>query len=243
MPAVSVSNIRALDVGPELPTGLVELEDNTLEGKASGAVVAGSLVAFAPGVSALHQRDVLQSLLLAQLAANAKAERHKDPVAWFRAYRGVMEQTAWVVEASSTATRYLPQVSRFSAANVVTDVFRRQAAPEELAYVTATVNIYRSDLNGASQLIFECPSHSGGIGNFQVALAAEEDGVLSLRIAQVSFNAPQHVTRLMLEEFTSTAKFQVAFLALTQNEDVYATVRSVIAGKVETRFPGSVALL
>jgi hypothetical protein len=59
----------------------------------------------------------------------------------------------------------------------------------------------------------------------------------------MSFNAPQHVTRLMLEEFTSTAKFQVAFLALTQNEELYAGVRSAIAGKVETRFPGSVALL
>lgn len=243
MPVTAVSNIRALDIGPELSTSVVQLKDNALEDKAFGAVVAGSLVAFAPGVSELHQQDVLQSLLLAQLAANAKAERHRDPVAWFAAYRSVIEQTAWVVEASSTSTRYLPQVSRFSAATVVNDEFRRKVTPEELAYVTATVNTYRSDLNGVSQLVFECPSHSGGIGNFQVALAAEEDGVLSLRIAQMSFNAPQHVTRLMLEEFTSTAKFQVAFLALTQNEELYAKVRSAIAGKVETRFPGSVALL
>jgi len=244
MPSVSMSNIRALDLGPDLPAGVVELEDNALdEGNASGAVVAGSLVAFAPGVSTLHQRDVLQSLLLAQLAANAKAERHKDPVAWFKAYVGVLEQTAWVVEASTSATRYLPQTSTFSATSVVNDAFRSRVAPDQLPYITAAVNTFRSDLGGPSQLVFECPSHSGGIGNFQVALTAEEDGVLSVRIVQVSFNAPQHVTRLMLEEFTSTARFQVAFLALTQNEEIYAKVRSSIADKVESRFQGSVALL
>jgi hypothetical protein len=191
----------------------------------------------------LHQRDVLQSLLLAQLAANAKAERHKDPVGWFKAYMGVMEQTAWVVEASTSATRYLPETSTFSAGSVVNHAFRSRVTPDELEYVAAAVNAFRSDVGGLSQLVFECPSHSGGIGNFQVALAAEEDGVLGIRIVQVSFNAPKHVTRLMLEEFTSTAKFQVAFLALTQNEGIYATVRSSIAAKVESRFQGSVALL
>jgi hypothetical protein len=242
MPAVSISNISALDIGPDLPSGVVELQDNALGGNASGAVVSGSLVAFAPGVSALHQRDVLQSLLLAQLAANAKAERHKDPVGWFKAYMGVMEQTAWVVEASTSTTRYLPETSTFSAGSVVNHVFRSRVTPEELGYVAAAVNAFRSDVGGLSQLVFECPSHSGGIGNFQVALAAEEDGVLGVRIVQVSFNAPKHVTQLMLEEFTNTAKFQVGFLALTQNEEVYATVRSSIAAKVESRFQGSVAL-
>lgn len=243
MTTISVSNIRVLDIGPDLPTGVGELRDNALEDKLSGAVVAGSLVALAPGVSDLHQQDVLHSLLLAQLAANAKAERFKDPVSWFRIYRSVMEQTAWVVGESSTMTRYLPQVSSFSVANVVNDMFRRHVIPEELAYVSAIVNAFRSDLSGISQLIFECPSHNGGIGNFQVILAKEEDGVLNLHIVQVSFNTPQHVTRLMLEEFTNTAKFQVAVLTLTQNEEVYAKVRSTILDRVGARFPGSVAFL
>ena len=242
MAAVSMSDIRALDLGPELPPRSAALENGAAEGEASAAVVAGSLVAFAPGVSAQHQRDVLQSLLLAQLAANAKAERHKDPAAWFRAYTGVLEQTAWVVESSTTATRYPPQTSTFSAASVVSYGFRSLTS-EELAYVTAAVHAFRSDSGGVSQVVFECPSHSGGIGNFQVAFVAEEGGVVGMRILQVSFNAPQHVTRLMLEDFTGTAKFQLAFLAVAQNEEVYAKVRSSISAKVESRFEGSVALL
>jgi len=241
MPPFSVAEIRALDLGPEVPARMSALEEG-LEGQASAAAVAGSLVAFAPGVSAQHQQDVLQSLLLAQLAANAKADRHKDPAAWFRAYSSVLEQAAWVVEASTTATRFLPQTSTFSAASVVNFGFR-SLTPEESAVVTATLNAFRSDAGGASQVVFECPSHSGGIGNFQVAFVAEEGGVVGMRILQVSFNAPQHVGRLMLEEFTGAAKFQLAFLAVTQNEEIYARVRNSIAAKVESRFQGSVALL
>jgi hypothetical protein len=234
----SAAEIRALDLGPEFSTGPTELR-----GDAAAAVVAGSLVAFVPGESELHRQDVLQSLLLAQLAANAKAERHKDPAGWFRVYRSVWEQTAWVVEAGSTATRYLPQVSTFSASTVVRDAFRRRVAPEELAYVVAALDAFRGDSDGSSQFVFECPSHSGGIGNFQVVLSAEEEGVVSLRIAQVSFNVPKHVTRLMLEEFTNNAQFQVGFLTLIQNEELYGKIRSSIAAKVESRFAGAVVIL
>jgi hypothetical protein len=239
----SASTIRGLDLGPERPSGLTAFEDAALGNVASGAVVAGSLVAFAPGVSGQHRQDILESLLLAQFAANARADRYKDPVGWFRAYSGVLEQAAWVVEGSSSVTRYLPQTSSFSAGTVVVDTFRRRLTPEELQCVTAAVNAFMADTGGPSQVVFECPSHSGGIGNFQVALATEENGEVSLRIVEVSFNAPQHVTQLLLEQFTSAARFQVAFLGLTQNEDAYARLRSTISSKVESRFQGAVVLL
>lgn len=234
--------VRALDLWPQGPPSLQELEAG-LEGEAGAAVVAGTLVAFAPGVSEPHRRDVLQSLLLAQLAANAKAERHKQPSAWFSAYRGVLEQIAWVVESSIATSRYRSGVTRFSVSNIANDTFRNRVGPDELRLVLSALNAARSGEHGSAQMVFECPSHSGGIGNFQLALATEEEGELQLYIAQVSFNAPQHVVRLLSEEFTASAQFQVAFLALTQNQAQYEEVRAAIAAKVESRFAGSVALL
>lgn len=236
-------NVYALDLGPEVRRAASRLEDAGIEDEAGAVVVAGCLVAFAPGVSALHQRDAEQSLLLAQLAASAKTERHKDPAAWFRNYRAVLEQTAWVVESSTTATRFLPSVTHYGVGNVVNDAFRRRVAAEELGYLMAAVNAARDDAEGTAAVVFECPSHSGGIGNFQVVLAAESEGVLGMRIGQISFNAPQHVTRLLKEQFSSPAQFQVSFLELSQNESIYAGIRSAIAGKVESRFSGSVVPL
>jgi hypothetical protein len=236
-------NVYALGLGPEVGRAASRLQDAGFEDEAGAVVVAGCLVAFAPGVSALHQRDVEQSLLLAQLAANAKTERHKDPAAWFRNYRSVLEQTAWVVESSTAASRFLPSVARYGVGNVVNDAFRRRVAADELGYLMAAVNAARDDPDGTAAVVFECPSHSGGIGNFQVVLAAETDGVLGMRIGQISFNAPQHVTRLLKAEFSNPAQFQVAFLELPQNEPIYAGIRNSIASKVESRFAGSVAPL
>jgi hypothetical protein len=241
MPAATASEIQDLDVGPEVGR-FVALQGVELAGP-SAAVVAGSIVAFAPGISEQHRQDVLQSLLLAQLAANAKADRQKDPAGWFTAYRGVLEQAAWVVEASAAAARYQPPFAKFTVGTVVDDAFRRKIIVEQLPFVTAAIAAFRSDQNNGAQLVFECPSHSGGIGNFQVALAAEEDGVVMIRLAQISFNAPQHVVRLLQEEFTNAAQFRVGFLALSMNEEVFARLRLAIATKLQDRFDGAVAPL
>jgi hypothetical protein len=241
MPATTASEIRDMDVGPEVAR-FTALQDAELAGP-SAVVVAGSIVAFEPGISEQHHQDVLQSLLLAQLAANAKADRQKDPSGWFTAYRGVLEQVAWVVEASAAAARYQPPFAKFTLDTVVDDAFRPKLLAEQLPFVTAAIAAFRSDQNSGAELVFECPSHSGGIGNFQVALAGEEDGAVTLRLAQISFNAPQHVVRLLREEFTNTSQFRVGFLALSMNEEVFARLRSAIAAKLQDRFDGAVAPL
>jgi hypothetical protein len=241
MSAATAATIRNMDIGPEIAK-FTALQDTDLTGP-SAAVVAGSIVAFAPGISEQHRQDVLQSLLLAQLAANAKADRQRDPSGWFAAYQGVLEQAAWVVEASAAAVRYQSSFARFTLATVVDDAFRPKLIAEQLPLVTAAIAAFRFDQNSAAQQLFECPSHSGGIGNFQVALATEEDGAVTIRLAQISFNAPRHVVRLLQEEFTSTAQFRVGFIALSMNEEVFARLRSAIASKLEGRLDGAVAPL
>lgn len=241
MPATTASAIRDMGIGPEVAR-YAALQDAELADP-SAAVVAGSIVAFAPGISEQHRQDVLQSLLLAQLAANAKADRQKDPAGWFTAYRGVLEQAAWVVEASAAAARYQPPFVKFTVGTVVDDAFRPKVIAEQLPFVTAAIAAFRSDQNSGAQLVFECPSHAGGIGNFQVALAAEEDGMVTIRLAQISFNAPQHVIRLLQEEFTNAAQFRVGFLALSMNEEVFARLRPAIATKLQDRLDGAVAPL
>jgi hypothetical protein len=238
---IAPSAIRDIDIGPEV-TRYAALQDAELDGP-SATVVAGSILAFAPGLSDQHRQDVVQSLLLAQLAANVKADRQKDPAGWFSAYRGVLEQVAWVVEASTSAARYQPSFAKFTVGTVVDDVFRPKVLAEQLPFVTAAIAAFRSDQNSGAQVLFECPSHSGGIGNFQVALAAEEDGVATIRLAQISFTTPQHVVRLLQEEFTNTAQFRIAFLALSMNEGVFARLRPAIATKLQDRLDRAVAPL
>lgn len=222
------SAVRNLDIGPE-QVG-VEVRE-----VASGAVVGGALAALDEGVSEQHVLDALQSMLFAQLAASAKANRHQDPTAWYKTYQSTLETIGWIVTFSASFTRYLPQVTRYTISNVILDLFRPRTTPEELLLIRRTLAALNSEAAAAGQLTWECPSHTGGIGNFQFGLASEEDNVLTLRLGRFTFEVPKHVTRLALEEFGSEAKFNTSPVDMTLNEQVYAQVRRTVATRLESR--------
>jgi hypothetical protein len=64
----------------------------------SGFIDNGSLVSFLAGVDRQSQADVLNSMLLAQLAANKKFDREADTVGWYGFYHDVLENLGWVVQ-------------------------------------------------------------------------------------------------------------------------------------------------
>lgn len=235
---ISSSDIRELDLGSTAGTP-VELSDDAL-----GAVVLGSIVSFGPNLDPVQQRDVLESLLLAQLAANAKADRYKQPSPWFAAYKGVLEQIGWVVEGSTTVARYLPQTSKYTVETVVNDLFRPRVTPADLSRVNSTLTALRSDQGSNARDLLECPSHSGGLGNFQTVLALSDDvDQLEICLSQVTFNVPAHVTRMLSVEFSNVAQVQFSFTTLRQNAQIYSRVRGAVSEKVKDRFSSAVGLL
>lgn len=64
----------------------------------SANVVAASVVAFADGIFGQQKEDLLNSTLLAQLAANQKHDRVKDTIKWYELYRSVLEKLGWSTE-------------------------------------------------------------------------------------------------------------------------------------------------
>lgn len=230
------SDLRQLDIGPEASG------DVNFDGSPTAAVVAGCIVALEAGVSEQHSRDVLQSLLLAQLAANAKADRHRDGPDWYRVHQSTLEQVGWVTSTSSGLTRYLPATSRYTISSVIGDALARRDTAEEMTLVRRALAAFTGQSGLPAQLVFECPSHSGGIGNFQFALAGEADnGTLGLQVLGVTFEAPAHVTRLGSYEFDSNAKFMSSYVEMALNEEAFARLRATVEGKLASRFDASVA--
>lgn len=183
-------------------------------------------------------------MLFAQLVASGKADRRTAPIEWYAAYQTALETIAWVIGASTTTQRYLSPTLRFTVAALVGDLLRSRVSTTELAVVRDLVTAYQADAGGLAQLVFECPSHSGGLGNLQVALTTEDEEVgVVLRIVRVIFNAPKHVVRVMNEEFTSEARVQAGFVAMTLNEEVFRTLRSTLNARLESRLTSSVAPL
>jgi hypothetical protein len=64
----------------------------------SANVVAASVVAFADGLYGQQKEDLLNSTLLAQLAANKKYDRARDTLNWYVIYLNVLEKLGWSLE-------------------------------------------------------------------------------------------------------------------------------------------------
>ncbi|NJN74880.1 MAG: hypothetical protein HC799_19910 [Limnothrix sp. RL_2_0] len=124
-----ISQLQAYVQSLELAAPDASLQDIHLSGfsllqdkdKETGYVNAGSLVSFVAGVSTEHQNDVLNSTLLAQLAANKKFDREKDTEQWYKFYREVLENVGWVIQ-EFDFQRYAPSGATFEMNKVVLDI-------------------------------------------------------------------------------------------------------------------------
>jgi hypothetical protein len=64
--------------------------------KPSAFIDKGSVVAFTADVAGQNREDVLNSTLLAQLAADKANNRESDVMGWYATYSGVLAKLGWV---------------------------------------------------------------------------------------------------------------------------------------------------
>lgn len=77
----------------------------------SANVVAASVVGFADGIFGQQKEDLLNSTLLAQLAANRRYDRERDTLNWYGSYRSVLEKLGWSIEKRRSGGRLPDQAS------------------------------------------------------------------------------------------------------------------------------------
>src|SRR6202008_4755214 len=61
------------------------------------AVDGGSVVGFTGTLSAQQKADVLNPLLFAQLSANARHDRYRDVILWYKAYLETLLGIGWEI--------------------------------------------------------------------------------------------------------------------------------------------------
>lgn len=232
-------DLHAVELPPDARDGYSLLAET-----APGAVVSGSLAAFHPRVSDQHRLDVLKSVLFAQLAANVKAERHREWVEWYKQYQLVLESIGWVVQASTSASRWSAG-SDFGISTPVLDLFRHRVGADANTVVAQAMATFTADVGGPAQFVFECPSHAGALGNFQVVFADEDadSGELRMHIGRFMFHAPGHVGRLAVEKLPAATKVYGGLTNMIVNEPVLAAARPIIESRLGDRYSAQVVLL
>lgn len=178
---MSIEFIESLQLAPLDPPAVMIERTRSLAGEASAAVNAGSIVAFAPGISAQDQEDILYSMQLAQRAASAVADRYTAVKDWYRQYVKVLTETGWVLGGFNLNAQKVDQ----------TDIDVAQAALEILAAATtgpqsAVLLAAIKALKGMAKddgfiTLFEHYGAKGLVGNFQMSdVRKSEDSQLSI---------------------------------------------------------------
>jgi hypothetical protein len=230
--------IASLDIG-EAPVAVNELfrpEARVFaDGEPGAATDAGSLVSFVSGMSALHKSDVLNSTLLAQLAANKKFDRFNQMEEWYKFYTGVLEQVGWVVPAFAFE-RFTPAGNTLVVSDAVLQILDVITTGDELAIVRATLESLQDPENENALVLFDQESFPQNLGTFQIFPCAEDDGNVVMALAAMHFTAEKHVTKFLWFKWTSTTvKLFRSAQKCVLNEDVYGQVRKEVIEKLGNR--------
>lgn len=204
--------------------------------KPQGYVDAGSTISFVAGVSPESQDDVLNSTLLAQLAANKKYDREKDTQNWYRFYTDTLGQVGWVIQ-NFSFMKYQASGSSFLVDKVVLGILGAIASGNEIAIVQQTLNALKSLSNNDNRLVlFDTQSSSQSAGNFQISTANETDGQVAMKLGAFYFSTSQSTTRFLWATFSnSNSSIYQGAQTVTLNGSAYSKVRQQIIDKLGDR--------
>ena len=201
---------------------------------ASAYVNNGSTVSFISGVPKQSQQDVLDSVLLAQLAASYEFDREKATEQWYRKYVEVLENLGWIIESfafergkSSGTTVRLDKTALKIIAAVASD--------NELDVLTTALEALEgSDPNSKQSTIFDTNGSVGEAGNFQLGSASlDHTGNVQMALGAFYFKATEHKTRFLFFTWKTTdINVYVGAQKVLLNEKIYAEIREAVIKKL-----------
>ena len=225
-------------------TGLRGIQDDPFpdlpleEEQPATAAVDGNLVqTFVDGVTGLQKNDVLNSCLLAQLAANAKFNRTDQPVEWSNYYGTVLMNLAWVVP-TFQFRNLRTSARRFTIDQVILKLAQSFLTPDQISKLTETIEAMKA-LEGEDRrlVIFEKNAKKGDDGNFQFNnVGTSADGTLSMKFSAYAFHTNTDVTNILWFSFSgNTTSLQVSQSTFVLNEQVYLRIRDAVVDKLGNR--------
>lgn len=203
------------------------------EGKPEAYVDNGSLVSFVNNVPDQQRVDVLNSSLLAQLAANKKHDPYNDTENWFKFYAKVMKNIGWVIQ-DFEFTEYKTSKMDFKLSQLTLQILSGLVGgkKEIMKVLKGTLDSLAKDANGVS--LFSSKSSSANKGKFLIApCAVDSSKQVTVALLGLHFEAPQNEKNFLFFTWKSSSmKVWVSTQTCTLNEDLYQQVRDDIRKKL-----------
>jgi hypothetical protein len=200
-------------------------------------MIAGSdIISFVRGVTSERRRDIVNSSLLAQLAAKKRVPDATDIYRWYDTYFDVLAHIGWIIQDRGFST-YSQVSENFEAHEAILQVATSLLGPAAptLAVVKATLDALKSMSSGSSWItLFNRESQSANTARFQVTLAeAEDNGQFLVSLMAFGLEAKSTLTQVLFFKFhANDAMLRHYSGKVTINSTVLASVRNAIAEKV-----------
>lgn len=199
------------------------------------ALVGSDIIAFVDGVTAERRRLVVQSSLLAQLAAKRKVPDATRVFDWYRAYLDVLGNIGWAIQ-DSTFKNFSKVAHGFEAHEAITQAATALLGPgPALAAVIATIDALRRTSNDQPWFtVFQRESQSASTAHFQVSLV-EPEAAGGFLVSLVAFviTAEQGLTQVAFFKYTTDrATLDLLSARVTVGLDPGSPVADAIAQKV-----------
>lgn len=204
-----------------------------IEGREQAFIADKSLISFAPEVSGHNRADILESTLLAQLGAKSKVKDDTDTVGWFNAYIDILSKIGWSVEGGEIRN-ISTSANAVEFQNVIVNILNGAFDSSFMAAATKALDAIKN-IGGVNGRIdaFEKNTHTENSGSFQIAVAKQEAGAVSINLGTFLITSTNQIKQILFIKFSKDdTALQYASSKLTLDPIVYSSIRQLIQKKL-----------
>ena len=199
-----------------------------------GFVDAGSLASFVSNISEQHREDVLNSTLLAQLAADHQFNRETQIEDWYGFYQNVLLQIGWDIQ-DFKFEEYKAPGETIQISKAIVNILSDAVTPSELSVVEKVMESLKSPANDPWWEVFSLKSSGpSSNGNLQVLLCkVDTSGQVLMVLCAFYFSASSAEDKWFWFNYPSSKiHMYKATQILTLDMSVYDQVRDEVIKKL-----------
>ncbi|KAF8187743.1 hypothetical protein BJ912DRAFT_1143565 [Pholiota molesta] len=198
----------------------------------SAMVGEGQATAFVTGISMQNKQDVMNSTLLAQLAASGKYNRLTQTSQWYDEYKYILENVGWLVTSFKFDEHSLSNVA-VSVDKIVLDFLTTFLDPTQLSLMARVLEALANSSDPVVN-IFTRSTADDHQSNFQLGTCSEDrDKNVMFSIGAFTYTTTESITNVLFTKIKSgSAHFMNAFQNMILNQQIYAVVREAVLEKL-----------
>jgi hypothetical protein len=218
------------------PKSKKAIAEEVAEGIEQSFLNAKSLVSFVSKVNGQKRKDVLNSVLIAQLVANKKFPNEDQILDWYKSFIEVLNNLGWAIE-QAEFSEFETSGTIFEVENAIIDILTTAFGGTFITVIKKTLSAIKdlADSNGHITA-FEKNTHSMQKGAFQIGLAMEENDTVALQLGTFLLTSDNQIKKILFfKSIKDSTKLNYCSRKGTLNEEIYAKGRDAIVTKLGDR--------